>query len=188
MGRPPQPERQPDRLAPVDAARQLQLDRLAPHEEWVLEQRDLERAVLLDSAGQIVMRNEGEIDGVDWPLSTLAALVGRVDLITHNHPGNRSLSEDDLTLAIAVGAREVNAVTAVRRYRMRRLTDEWPEDDAWTDVLAEETSRLVKEVVEARDAGKITDEAIERVFHDVLWRRVVARFPKRISYEVEERG
>jgi hypothetical protein len=170
------------------AARVDQLARLAPHEDWLLQYPDRERAVLLDAAGQVITRKEGERGGIDWTVTALRPLAGRVDLITHNHPGGSSVGRDDLNLVVALNVREVNAVTAVRRYRLRRLTQIWPDVDKLAQTLNEEVARLAGEMEEARDAGKITDAAIERLFHHVLWHRVADRLPKQLSYEVERRG
>jgi hypothetical protein len=160
---------------------------LAPHEEWVTANALRERAVLLDSARRIVTRKEGERDGVVWTEEALRALHGRVDLVTHIHPGGSSLGENDVDLALLLNAREVNAITATHRFRLYRLENAWPAKGALASVVATERAQLIAEMIAARNEGRIDDEGIEKLFYHALWQRVVKHFPGRLSYVAEER-
>jgi hypothetical protein len=172
----------------VREQRPLQRAVLDRHEAWVLGAAGRERAVLLDAAGRVVARREGEARQVMWRESELRPLIGRVDVILHNHPGGSSLGEDDLGLALFLNARELIALTRSRTYRLGRATERWPARRDLLGAIADERARLVKEMVAARDAGRIGDDQIERLFYHVLWERVASRFPDRLSYTAERRG
>ena len=171
----------------VSAQRRREIDSLAPHEQWVLANPEYERARLIDGSGRVITQKEGGRAGVEWTVEALEPLIGRVDLILHNHPGGRSVGEDDLALAIYLRAREVDAVTRHRRYRLLRAGGEWPEPYELAKVVSEEQDRLTREMIAARANGQIDDPGIELTFHHVLWQRVSARYLDRVSYEVEER-
>jgi hypothetical protein len=170
------------------ASRRAQIAKLVPHEEWVLAGGVRERAVLLDAAGRVVARKEGDRGGVDWTAAALVRLVGRVDLVTHNHAGGKSVGEDDAGVAVGLDAREVNAVTPAMRYRLYRSGAIWPDARLLASVIDEEKAQLAGEMITAREDGRIDDTMIERMFHHVLWGRVARRFRNRIHYEVERRG
>lgn len=160
---------------------------LVPHEDWVVAVPARERAVLLDVFGTLVTVKEGERNTISWTVASLQPLVGRVDLITHSHPAGSSVGLDDLFLARFLGAREVNALTTTLRFRLFRLGAVWVEDNDLDDAIETEQDRLLSEVEAARDAGRMTDDEVDRVFYHVLWPRIVARFPGRLRYEVERR-
>jgi hypothetical protein len=160
---------------------------LSTHEEWVLAGQDLERAVMLDSEGSVVTTKEGTQDQVLWTEAALGPLIGRVDLITHNHPHGSSVGLNDLVVARFLGAREVNAITTTLRYRLYRLGPNWPESVIFDGILLAEQQRLVDEMVAARAEGRISDAEIDRVFYHVFWKRVTKRFAGRIRYDVERR-
>jgi len=170
------------------AQRRNRLEALALHEAWVLADPTRERAVLLDAAGRVITRKDGEFDSVMWTEAALQPLVGTVDLVIHNHPRSTSLGENDVDLALYLDAREVSALTATRRYRFHRLGDAWPPDGDLATAIAEERERLVDEMVRARNERRIGDARIERTFYHVLWGRVAGRYQDRLSYEVERRG
>src|SRR5436190_7714 len=158
------------------------------HEAWVLGAPGRERAVLLDAAGRVVARREGEARQVMWRESELRPLIRRVDVILHNHPGGSSLGEDDLGLALYLNARELIALTPSRKYRLSRPAEDWPARRDLLGAIADERMRLVQEMVAARDAGRIGNNQIERLFYHVLWERVASHFPDRLSYGAERRG
>lgn len=172
----------------AQARRLKRLEALAPHESWALARPTRERAVLLDDGGRVITRKEGEFDAVMWTEAALRPLVGRVDLIIHNHPRSTSLGENDVDLATYLNAREVSALTATRRYRLHRLGNTWPPDREFAAAIADERDRLVREIVAARDEGRIDDAGIERTFYHVLWGRVAARYQDHLSYDVERRA
>lgn len=168
------------------AQRQNRREALARHERWVLERNpDHERAVLLDLAGRVVTRKEGGRGEVLWTVEALRPLYGKVDLITHNHPGRGSIGQDDFTLVLALNAREVNAVTPQLRFRLLRTGDAWP--DTIVEVFRGEQARLADELGAALGAGRTTEAEVERVFYHELWQRVARRLPDRLLYEVERR-
>jgi hypothetical protein len=159
---------------------------LRAEEEWVLGNPSRERAVLLDQAGRVLTRKEGEPGAVLWTEEGLRPLYRRVDLITHNHARGTSLGADDLATLLFLDAREVNAITPQLRFRLARSTDAWPVEELLV-AFGEERQRLVREMTSARNEGRMTDEQVELHFYHELWQRVTRRFPDRLLYAMERR-
>jgi hypothetical protein len=160
---------------------------LIPHEAWLLQGDQRERAVMLDGGGRVLLQKEGEADRVLWRWSELAPLVNRVYLVTHNHPRGTSLTPEDLELARIVGAVEVDAVTPAVRHRLYRLTEQWPSASELRGAIDEEEASLVTEMEDQLREGTITVRQAELLYYRVLWTRVAGRFPDRLRYVQERR-
>jgi hypothetical protein len=132
-----------------------------------------------------VTRKEGGRGEVLRTVEALRHLYGKVDLITHNHPGRGSIGEDDFTILLALNAREVNAVTPQLRFRLLRTSDAWP--DTIVEVFRREQTRLADELGAALGACRTTEAEVERIFYHELWQRVARRLPDGLRYEVERR-
>lgn len=146
-----------------------------------------EMTVFLDSAGNVVLTRLGGADSVTWSAAELVPFVGRVRLVTHNHPRGTPPSLDDLALAMFLGALGIDAITERQRYRLWTPTGVWPEPGDLDTALRELHDPLLLRVWEDRDAGRLTDRDVDLLFYRLLWERLERRFPDRLRYEQEDR-
>jgi hypothetical protein len=135
-----------------------------------------ERAAFVSRAGEIVHLREGTVEQVVWRESELLPLVGRVDLIVHNHPRGTSLSPADSVLAEYLGAHEVSAVTPEWRYRVVRRGPVWPPAQQLHDAVSSVEAALVAEYQTGLDAGDLIEEEAELLSYRELWQRVEWQF------------
>jgi len=90
------------------------------------EIRDLavEYAFALSVDGELLFHTTDEEDSqVGFTEAELAQLSGAV--LTHNHPGGRSFSPEDVTFAMRVGLAEMRVVTAESRFILRPPEERW---------------------------------------------------------------
>ncbi|MFL5383573.1 MAG: hypothetical protein ACJ8GN_13730 [Longimicrobiaceae bacterium] len=115
--------------------------------------------------------------------AALALLPGAV--LTHNHPGGRSFSEEDVTFAMRTGLAEMRVVTAKSRFILR------PPEERWSWVLLKSFPAVVKmerALLDRQLFGEIVTGGRSRqeaglAFHHLLWERVSRR--GLISYSVD---
>src|SRR5438093_4933942 len=83
-----------------------------------------EGMVALDAHGAQVTAKIGDSDEIWFTRAEIAAMAGRVDLVTHNHDDDSAFTVDDLNFAVAVGA--------TNRWRLLRAGEFWPRVRAFT--------------------------------------------------------
>ena len=97
----------------------------------------------------------------------------RNSIVTHNHPGGRSFSEDDLVTAVELDLYELRAVSRGFTYRLRR-----PER-GWGNRAIDELQAAYDEVFEAIDrlvaSGTVTRHVADGIAHHELAKRFAAR-------------
>ena len=126
-----------------------------------------------DEAGSRVGFNDAE----------LALLDGAV--LTHNHPGGRSFSEEDVTFAMRVGLFEMRVVTTRSRYVLR------PPNDGWSWLLLKsfpavvelERHLLQRQLFSEIASGAMSRRQFQLSYHHLLWERLSKR--QLIDYSVE---
>ncbi len=148
-----------------------------------------ERIVFLDRALRPLLIKDGEFGEVEISDAETAALVGRVDLITHNHPRGTSLTVDDVLSTELLGATEISAFGAAVRYRMVRSSrvGRWPsrsEMEAVIRGLDAQVALRLQAVVHSGYLAPLEAEALHRHFRWTLFAR---HFAGSVDYLVERR-
>jgi len=131
----------------------------------------VERLVAYDQAGNEVLRLDGTEDEVKIPRAAYGML--RNTIVTHNHPGGRSFSEDEIITAVELDLFELRAVSAGFTFRLRRPEYGW--GDRAVDELQvayDEVSRSIDELVAS---GTIAQDVADRFAHHELAKRFAAR-------------
>jgi hypothetical protein len=142
------------------------------------EIRDLavEYAFALSVDGELLFHTTDEEDSqVGFTEAELAQLSGAV--LTHNHPGGRSFSPEDVTFAMRVGLAEMRVVTAESRFILRPPEERW----SWLllksfpAMLEVERHLLDRQLFGEIASGVRSKQEVDLVFHHLLWERVSRR-------------
>ncbi|HEX8903637.1 MAG TPA: hypothetical protein VF771_02205 [Longimicrobiaceae bacterium] len=96
-------------------------------------------------------------------------------ILTHNHPGGRSLSRPDVMLARRWNLAEIRAVTATHRYSVKPPLAGWNMSDEFQEVLNRERDLLNRQIDKEIESGLLTGWMAERTFHHRLWERMASR-------------
>jgi hypothetical protein len=167
-------------LQPRNPTLQSSLDRVER------EIRDLvvEHAYAVSMDGELLFhRSEDALSHIRFDHATLALLPGAV--LTHNHPGGRSFSEEDVTFAMRLGLTEMRVVTAKSRFILRPPEEKW----SWLllksfpAVLTVERHLLGWKLFGEIVSGIRSRHATDLVFHHLLWESLSGR--GLIDYSVE---
>lgn len=112
---------------------------------------------------------------VTFTPAQLASLNGAI--LTHNHPGGRSLSRADVLLACRWGLAEIRAVTSRYTYSVKPPAGGWPPmDEAALQALIDwEGDLLNRRLNREIERGVLTNAQAELAFHHRLWERLAAR-------------
>ncbi|MBV9108240.1 MAG: hypothetical protein JO306_02410 [Gemmatimonadetes bacterium] len=118
---------------------------------------------------------------VTFTPAQLASLDGAI--LTHNHPGGRSLSRADVLLACRWNLTEIRAVTSRYTYSIRTAPDRWgPAHEAALRELIDWEGDLLNRLLNREiERGVLTDHEAELTFHHRLWERLTARDALRYS-------
>jgi hypothetical protein len=98
-------------------------------------------------------------------------------VLTHNHPGGRSFSEEDVSFAMRVGLAEMRVVTAESRFILQ------PPEETWSWLLLKSFPAMLKverHLLDRKLFGEIASGVRSRrgadlAFHHLLWERVSRR-------------
>lgn len=121
----------------------------------------MEHAFAFSADGEPLFHRTTEaVSRVSFDSAALALLPGAI--LTHNHPGGRSFSEEDVTFAMRVGLAEMRVVTAKSRFILR------PPAETWSWLLLKSFPAVLKMGIRSR---RETDFAL----HHLLWERVSRR-------------
>jgi hypothetical protein len=148
-----------------------------------------ERLVLLDADGAVLYVEDGHSGDVYADREELARLIGKVHLVTHNHPRGTSLTDDDLLGAIAVGAREVDAFTRMTRFRLLLSAEAvtWPDRKQLMAEIRRIDGDIQRMLVPRVLTKELTGLAAEALHRRIRWTRVAERFAGVIEYMEEQR-
>lgn len=136
----------------------------------------VEHVYALDEDYNIILhRTDGHPSRVALSYAEVAALHGA--LLTHNHPGGRSFSPEDVELARDAALRELRVVTRNRRYSMRPPPGGWQStsDAGFAQVLEEESDLLYATLDREIARGVLTSSLAELTFHNRLWEQLARR-------------
>ena len=124
-----------------------------------------------DSQGNLLFSRDGDSDGVG-KLSDTEKEQLKGSTLTHNHPGNKNLSPQDLQTAVTYNLKEIRVVTPERTISLKppANSDEWPTSTLTVarqtrDSVANELSSQVKEgiITIPESAVRYSDESIQRL-------------------------
>ena len=147
-----------------------------------------ERVVFLAADGRPLLVIDGTPDEVSIDAETVTMWHDRVDLVTHNHPRGMSFTVDDVTAAITLNAREVNAFTARDRFRLLRRPDgRWPELAAAQHAVHEIEAALAPLVAPVLAPGGLRRDTAEAIYRRMRWAHFARRFHGEVDYVEEQR-
>jgi len=167
-------------LQPRSSILQSSLDRI----EREIRDFAVEHAFAFSLDGELLFHTTEEADSqVGFNDAELALLAGTV--LTHNHPGGRSFSEEDVTFAMRVGLAEMRVVTAESRFILR------PAEETWSWLLLKsfpavvelERHLLQRQLFSEIASGAMSRRQFEIAYHHLLWERLSRR--RLIDYSVE---
>ncbi|HEX6751390.1 MAG TPA: hypothetical protein VF092_29130 [Longimicrobium sp.] len=135
----------------------------------------VERAFLLDQERGIMWQTTDDLpDGVSFSLEELHSMDGGI--LTHNHPGGRSLSTDDVLLARMWKLQEIRVVTAKQRFSIKPPEEGWnpTPTEVFLTVLRRELGLLDRQVEDEIARGILTAARADLVYHHRLWERMAS--------------
>ncbi|CAA9316316.1 MAG: hypothetical protein AVDCRST_MAG68-1582 [uncultured Gemmatimonadetes bacterium] len=97
----------------------------------------------------------------------------RDTIVTHNHPGGRSFSEDDIITAVELDLFELRAVSRVFTYRLRRPERGWGKHAV--DELQSAFDEVYRIIDQLIASGVITQQLADGMAHHELAKRFAAR-------------
>jgi hypothetical protein len=134
----------------------------------------VEHAYALDANYSILCHVTDNLPNeVRFSQAQLESLQGAI--LTHNHPGGRSLSRPDVLLARRWNLDEIRAVTATQRYAVKPPLAGWSLKDDFEAVLDQERVLLNTLMDREIERGALTGWMAERTFHQRLWERIASR-------------
>jgi hypothetical protein len=136
-----------------------------------LRKGTVERLIAYDQGGNEVLRLDGTEDEVKIPRSAYAML--RNTIVTHNHPGGRSFSEDDIITAIELDLFELRAVSGGFTFRLRRPERGW--GDRAVDELQAAYDDVSRDLDQLVASGTISQTVADRFAHHELAKRFADR-------------
>lgn len=167
-------------MRPRNSTLQSTLDRV----EREIRDFTVEYAFAFSVDGEPLFHTTDEEDSqVGFTEAELAQLSGAV--LTHNHPGGRSFSEEDVTFAMRVGLAEMRVVTTKSRFILRPPGERW----SWfllksfPAMLEVERHLLDRQLFGEIASGVRSKREADLVFHHLLWECVSRR--GLIGYSVE---
>jgi hypothetical protein len=131
----------------------------------------VERLFAYDLAGNEVLRLDGTQDEVKIPRAAYGML--RDTVVTHNHPGGHSFSEDDVITAVELDLFELRAVSRDFTFRLRRPERGW--GGRAIDELQAAYDDVFRSIDELVASGMITQEVADRFAHHELAKRFAVR-------------
>lgn len=165
--------------------------RLRIAEDEIVELRH-ERALVYDSGGNLLYKNDGGRNAVTVPQQYL-----KDAHVTHNHPagwdfpetdpqrGGNSFSSADVNLAVRGDAAELRAVSPGYRHVLRRPDGGWPPVDRVLDTRRAQHRQVQVEFYAEISAGRMTAEAANAVHAHTVMQRTADKLG--IFYEREAR-
>ena len=98
-------------------------------------------------------------------------------IVTHNHPGGRSLSEMDLEFAMDSNLRQMRAVTRWARYSIDRPQQGWTPFvcRAVRSAIRQEHSVVIEQLWRDIRAHEITRTDADLLYEHLLWKRIADR-------------
>lgn len=145
--------------------------------------------VVLAENGQALWSSIGLPDQVrltDTEVTHIRAL--HPYLITHNHPNGLSLSDDDVPNAMALGVREIHAVTPQRRFVLAlRPGATWPlPGDAHTTLVGLR-EQIVVVLERERARGNMSLGRLLHLERHLRWQYFSKIYQRWLHYSVEDR-
>lgn len=137
------------------------------HEELLIRVLPNEQMVAYDLTGAKIFHQDGTEDEVSIPEEAYEML--RNSVVTHNHPGGHSFSEDDLVTAVELDLYELRIVSRRFTYRLRRPAQGWGSNAISKAQLAYDQVRA--EINQLVASGKITFELAREHHHHELAKR-----------------
>ncbi len=165
---------------------------------------EIEHAVAVGNDGVVYLVKDGAYDHVSFSQKDVAmmTLVAKDDglVFTHNHPGARSFSEDDVRMAAKVGFTEMRAVGRTESpnpdepgvmdvtYRMRPGSAGFPDPGtlhAMYDMEDKAVYGEFKTKLDDKDSD-LTEPMANYTHQHEVWTRLARRFPQHFVYSREE--
>lgn len=149
--------------------------------ESIHREDGVESALVVAPDGKVLLRRTGDRHSVGFSKNELAKMSGAV--LTHNHPGEKSFSLDDVLLASHAGLSEIRASTTTSLFSMRPGMAGWPDGAAlsrWYGGADIEVYYTIKPRV---DAGQLDRSRAERDHQHVVWSTLAKEHPEYLRYE-----
>ena len=122
------------------------------------------------------------LDTTDFAPASIGFTADQLSLLrnaslTHNHPGGRSLSQNDVFLAMEADLAQIRAVTASHRFWINRPLQGWTPDyqKRVRTAITAEKGLLIRHLERDISGGRISPEAANRGFHHLLWSNLASR-------------
>lgn len=130
----------------------------------------IEKAVVLDKAGNILSQSDGDAETVGVPANLLKGAI-----VTHTHVDIGSFSDSDIAVAMRREMAEIRAVDPKYTYIMRPGKDGW-NADLWDNVVAplfeDLEAQKIGHFFDLMDRDKATkDDFLENSQHNI-WRQI----------------
>jgi hypothetical protein len=173
------PKVKPDVSTPARAAAVALEDRIRLDEA--------ETGAFIDFDGRIIVQKtgpkpaKGEPKKVTFTERELRGTYGSV--FTHNHPGNRPFSPEDVEAAIAQGLTELRAAGPTLRYQMQRKGPTWPTIDELHEAFAATVEIAGRRVARMIAQGELEPQFAQAESEHQHWRLVAQKLGLKYNRE-----
>jgi hypothetical protein len=144
--------------------------------ERVLAQQPLEHLFAFAPDGRFLLHATSGLPARVLLSSAQRSLLGDT-IVTHNHPGGRSLSKMDLDFAMDCNLLQVRAVTRWGRYWLNRPQQGWTPfvRRAIRKAVEQEHTGVVQQLWLDVQAHEITRQDADLLYEHMLWKRIADR-------------
>jgi hypothetical protein len=160
----------------MDGRPATDLGAIVVRHERRLRHLDRETAMAFGADGRVVLVKVGGPRSVRFEEDEAERMFGAA-VFTHNHPGDRSFSEDDVELACTLEWGELRAVGPTWTHVMRPGSRGW-NDRYWIVRLRDECLRSQMYVGDELQAdvsrGRVTRQEAEADYWHLVWERTAA--------------
>jgi len=160
---------------------------LIAREERKIVRSSNERAVVFDEDGKRLFQKEGQPSSVQFTQDELKKIADQT--LTHNHPGGKSFSSDDVRIAATYKLREMRAVTNEYLHSLRPPEDGWSYE-FWSSTIKPSyvmhDQDVFQEFSRAINQGTMTVTQAEQAHFHEVWTRVARNTG--IKYSRQRRG
>jgi hypothetical protein len=139
--------------------------------ERTIANSPVEKFFVVSKDGKIINQGSGSGGRVSFRTSDIGRYRGSIS--THNHPGGRSFSAEDVIAGSMLDQAEIRVITPKKRiYRIQPKSGKWPTPEAIRAAFQAEDAKVTSRLLRDVEKGKITIEEANLEHHHRVWERI----------------
>lgn len=166
-------QRRAGALEPRSETPPLGFEQILEEAETRIRANPLERAIVLDSQGKVVLEKGGSRNSVSFSAAEMSQMGGSI--LTHNHPRGTSFSREDVLFAATSNLAEIRVATRQWRFSLKRPQQGWSQrfwDEEIAPAYRRHAVRVEGEFWAAIRKGELSPADAELRHAHEVWSRV----------------